>query len=88
MAERRTTGARERARDSYATAFCQFLVAVAAGSVTQASLDKLDKRFQQARRAGTSERGLKTVERNCEKAMAPGLKKLYGVDVRKQGKLF
>jgi len=75
-------------RESYGDTYALSLVILASGQPTANVEKTLKLKWTRARRAGVSERSLKMLERRTERAMAPGLKKLYGVDVRGQTELF
>jgi hypothetical protein len=79
----------QKALDDYASTYCMSLLGVASeGTVDSKVRDRLDRQWKRAKSVGVSDRRLRGVEKWCEREMGPRIKKLYGVDVRKQGELF
>jgi hypothetical protein len=86
---RRRRPAKQQAIDDYAATYCMSLVEVAAERrVGKRTRTRLDREWKRARGAGATERQLLNVEGWCEREMAPQLRKIYGVEVRRQGILF
>jgi len=79
----------QAALDRYATTYCGSLVEIAIeGRVSPETKRKLREQSKRAEALGASAWRLRGVEGWCDREMVPKLKKLYGVDVRRQGELF
>lgn len=82
-------GSVQVALDKYASSYCMSLVEIAIeGHVSDATLQRLRRERDAAAAKGATERTLRGTERWCDRQMVPKLKKLFGVDVRKQQEMF